>query len=200
MNNYMFMTITGETCAGKSHLLDELVARDIVNKIVSCTTRPPRVGEVEGKDYYFLSKDDFQWALDRGDFAEVVEFNGTYYGTTHGEIQTKVDGKKPGVIIVEPKGVEIYRKYCSSQRIQMIKIYVMTPEKVRLDRLSKRFMKELELSSEERLKLIERFTKRIYATATEEQQWSLAHKYDLYVSGEYTESAISLIKEAIRNF
>jgi len=194
------MTITGETCAGKSYLMDELVARDMVNKIISCTTRPPRAGEIDGKDYYFLSKEDFQWGLDCGNFVEHVEFNGTYYGTTNDEIQTKINGKKPGAIIVEPQGVEIYNRYCLGQDIKMMKVFVMTPEKVRLDRLSKRFLKELESSSEERLKLIERFIKRIYATATEEQIWVQAHRYNAYVSGEYTESAIMLIKEAIKDY
>jgi len=200
MNNYTLMTITGETCAGKSYLLDKLVENNIVNKIVSCTTRPPRIGEIDGKDYYFLSKEDFQWGLDRGNFAEHVEFNGTHYGTTNDEIQSKIDGRKPGTIIVEPQGVEIYERYCLGQNIRMMKVFVMTPEKVRLDRLSKRFQKELESSSEERLKLIERFTKRIYATATEEQIWAQAHRYNLYVSGEYTEASISLLKEAIEKF
>lgn len=203
MNNYTLMTITGETCAGKSYLLDELIARDMVNKIVSCTTRPPRVGEIDGKDYYFLSEEDFQWGLDRGDFAEYIKFNGVYYGTRHNELQSKITELKPGVIILEPNGVNIYEQYCATQAIAMLKVFVMTPEKVRLERLNKRFLKELNSCSdnpEDRFRLIEQFTNRVYSTATEEQKWVTSRRYDLYVSGEYTRASIELIKELIKNY
>ena len=202
MNNFVLMTITGESAAGKSYLLDKLTEQDVVNKIVSCTSRPPRTSEVEGKDYYFLSeekfKDEFRWKLDRGHFAEMVNYNGTYYGTTHIELENKINGLKPGAIIVEPQGVNIYKKYCSGQRIQMLKVFVMTNEDVRLQRLNQRLLIELDTDPLDKLKHIIRHTNRIIATATEEKTWSTAHKYDLYVSGEYLEPAISLIKQAIK--
>lgn len=197
-DNFILMTITGETCAGKSYLLDELVRRGIVNKIISCTTRPIRTNEVEGKDYYFVNKNDFQWELDRNNLIEFVKFNDAWYGTTNKEFQNKIDGKKPGVIIIEPNGIKIYEKICKEQNIRMLKIFVNTPEKVRLDRLNKRFLKELESSTEDKFKLIERFSKRV--RAIEEYTWKSAYDYDLYVSGEYIEPSIMLIKEVIKNF
>ena len=48
---------------------------------VSCTTRPPRAGEVHGQDYYFLSEEEFISRRDAGDFAEWAEVHGKLYGT-----------------------------------------------------------------------------------------------------------------------
>lgn len=48
---------------------------------VSCTTRQPRVGEMDGRDYFFVSKDDFLARRDAGYFAEWAEVHGNYYGT-----------------------------------------------------------------------------------------------------------------------
>lgn len=48
---------------------------------ISCTTRPPREGEQDGKDYYFLSVDEFNEKLENGEFAEWAEVHGNFYGT-----------------------------------------------------------------------------------------------------------------------
>lgn len=53
-----------------------------IHESVSCTTRPIRPGEVEGKDYYFLSKEQFEKKLAEGDFLEYAEVFGYYYGTS----------------------------------------------------------------------------------------------------------------------
>lgn len=54
---------------------------------VSCTTRAPRDGEVDGRDYRFLSRGDFQGAVDRGEFAEWAEVHGNLYGTLRTEVE-----------------------------------------------------------------------------------------------------------------
>ncbi|WP_238588216.1 guanylate kinase [Gemmatimonas phototrophica] len=54
---------------------------------VSCTTRAPREGEVDGRDYRFLSRDAFHTAVDRGEFAEWAEVHGNFYGTLRSEVE-----------------------------------------------------------------------------------------------------------------
>lgn len=54
---------------------------------VSCTTRAPREGEVDGRDYRFLSRDEFEAAVARGDFAEWAEVHGSLYGTLRTEVE-----------------------------------------------------------------------------------------------------------------
>ena len=72
---------------GKTTIARELLARrDDIGYSVSCTTRLPRSGETDGKDYYFLSRGEFEAARERGDFAEWAEVHGRLYGTLRREV------------------------------------------------------------------------------------------------------------------
>jgi guanylate kinase len=68
------------------------IARAIMQKYpgmlfsVSATTRPPRTGEINGKDYFFLSKEEFQGKVQQGDLVEWEEIYGNYYGTLKSEV------------------------------------------------------------------------------------------------------------------
>lgn len=63
---------------------------DSIRFSVSATTRPPRPGEVDGKDYYFLSDDEFQKKIEAGEFLEWEEFyNGKRYGTLRSDVEKK---------------------------------------------------------------------------------------------------------------
>lgn len=60
--------------------------RDDLGYSISCTTRAPRNGEVDGRDYHFLSRDDFTARRDRSEFAESAEVHGNLYGTLRSEV------------------------------------------------------------------------------------------------------------------
>jgi guanylate kinase len=64
-----------------------LQRREDVGYSISCTTRRPRPGEVDGKDYHFLSYDDFVQRRERGEFAESADVHGNMYGTLKAEIE-----------------------------------------------------------------------------------------------------------------
>ncbi|MBK8870156.1 MAG: guanylate kinase [Elusimicrobia bacterium] len=75
--------------AGKSTLCHALAQRrGDVRLSVSCTTRPPREGEREGVDYYFVTESDFGKKLDRGEFLEWAQVHGHLYGTPKGPIES----------------------------------------------------------------------------------------------------------------
>ena len=78
----ILMVVSGPSGVGKGTLVKTLVKRreDVVES-VSCTTRAPREGEVHGREYYFLSKEEFQKRIDEGDFLEYDEHFGNFYGT-----------------------------------------------------------------------------------------------------------------------
>lgn len=81
--------ITAPSGAGKTSLAKKLMSehKDILFS-VSATTRTPRAGEIHGKDYYFLSKDEFQSKIDAGEFIEWEEFyNGSRYGTLRSDVE-----------------------------------------------------------------------------------------------------------------
>lgn len=89
MNKGKVIIITAPSGAGKTTLAKRLMQehKDILFS-VSATTRPPRDGEIHGKDYYFLTKEDFQNKIDAGEFLEWEEFyNGSRYGTLRSDVE-----------------------------------------------------------------------------------------------------------------
>ena len=74
------IVIIGESGCGKSTVQKELQKMGI-SKVITCTTRPSRVGETNGVDYHFLSKEDFCKKMVENEFAEHASYNGWNYGT-----------------------------------------------------------------------------------------------------------------------
>ena len=79
---HVLLAVSGPSGVGKGTMVKTLIARraDVVES-VSCTTRAPREGEVHGKHYFFLSKEEFERRIEEGDFLEYDEHFGNYYGT-----------------------------------------------------------------------------------------------------------------------
>ncbi|HTI51508.1 MAG TPA: guanylate kinase [Planctomycetaceae bacterium] len=86
-----FVVLSGPSGSGKTTIVERLLAESPVRliKSVSATTRPPRKHEVHGKDYYFLTPEEFTARRSRGEFLECAEVHGTgnWYGTLQSEIQ-----------------------------------------------------------------------------------------------------------------
>jgi guanylate kinase len=81
------LVVTGPSGVGKGTLIRELLRRRPDFRLsVSATTRKPRAGEVDGRDYHFLTKDDFEHRLARGEFLEHALYAGNMYGTPRSEI------------------------------------------------------------------------------------------------------------------
>lgn len=89
---------------------------------VSATTRPPRTGEVEGKDYFFLSKEIFQRKVAEGDLVEWEEIYGDYYGTLKSEVDRALQQGKIMLFDVDVKGaLSIKRVYPDDSVLIFIK-------------------------------------------------------------------------------
>lgn len=81
------LILSSPSGGGKTTLARMLLQRrEDVGYSISCTTRSPRHGETHGKDYHFLSLDDFRDRRGRGDFAESAEVHGNLYGTLKSEV------------------------------------------------------------------------------------------------------------------
>lgn len=80
MNNVVFI-LTGESASGKSSVQNYMVENLGFKRIVTYTTRPPRENEVDGLDYYFITKSHFLKLKEQGFFAETAYYNGWYYGS-----------------------------------------------------------------------------------------------------------------------
>ncbi len=77
----ILFVISAPSGAGKTTLCAALRQTPDFMYSVSCTTRPPRLGEIDGEDYHFLSPDAFRAHIAAGDFLEHAEVHGNYYGT-----------------------------------------------------------------------------------------------------------------------
>ena len=82
MNKKLFV-ISGCSGVGKGTVLKEFMARNTEDFMlsVSCTTRKPRPGEVDGINYFFMSVEEFQDCIKKDKFLEYAQFAGNYYGT-----------------------------------------------------------------------------------------------------------------------
>ena len=114
------------------HLLER---RRDVGYSVSCTTRAPRPREVDGKDYYFLTRDEFIQRRLAGDFAESAEVHGNLYGTLRSEV-ARVLGKGQHVIMdIDVQGARQIREAFPTS----VTVFVLPPSgEVLLERLRKR--------------------------------------------------------------
>ncbi|MGA7578807.1 MAG: guanylate kinase [Desulfobaccales bacterium] len=103
--------ITAPSGTGKTTLLKELLAGDPCLRFsISFTTRPPRPGEVPGKDYFFVTPEEFARLRDRGDLAEWVEQYGYGYGTSRQRVQETLDLGADVVFDIEPRGAKALKR------------------------------------------------------------------------------------------
>ena len=82
----MILIITGPSGVGKNTIIDALSKKLDFNFSVSHTTRPKRVSEVNGKDYYFISNEEFQNMITNNELVEFEEYGGFAYGTSRKEL------------------------------------------------------------------------------------------------------------------
>lgn len=97
--------ISGSSGVGKGTVIKEFLRRNPNFKLsVSCTTRAPREGEVHGENYFFLSREEFQACIDRGEFLEWAEFSGNMYGTQRPYIEEKLAQGRKLILEIDTKG------------------------------------------------------------------------------------------------
>ena len=96
---------------GKTRIARELLARrSDVGYSVSCTTRPPRPGEEEGRDYFFLTHDEFVARVGRGEFAEWANVHGKLYGTLRGEVERVLGEGRHVLMDIDVQGAEQFTR------------------------------------------------------------------------------------------
>ena len=93
-----------------------LERRADVGYSVSCTTRPPRDGEVDGRDYRFISLEAFAAARVAGEFAEWAEVHGNFYGTMRSEIQRVLNAGQHVLMDIDVQGARQFHVACQHHR------------------------------------------------------------------------------------
>jgi guanylate kinase len=131
----MLIVVTAPSGAGKTTIVKELMNR--INDLkfsVSATTRHKRNGEIDGKDYYFISKDEFEQKVKQGEFVEYEEVHGNYYGTLKKEIEKFINLGKDVIFDVDVKGALSIKKTFS----EALTFFIYAPEDVIISRLKNR--------------------------------------------------------------
>lgn len=97
--------VSGPSGAGKSTVTERLRAiRPELEFSVSCTTRPPRSEEKNGKSYFFISKDEFNRRLKNGEFLEYAEVHNNFYGTLRAEVTNRVENGRDVLLDIDVQG------------------------------------------------------------------------------------------------
>ena len=105
------LLLSGPSGSGKSTLIKEILTRfEDVYFSVSTTTRPRREGEVDGKDYHFVSKELFEKEIEAGMFLEWARVHGNYYGTSLRPVMEALEAGKLVVFDIDVQGFEAIRK------------------------------------------------------------------------------------------
>lgn len=101
----LLVVISGPSGAGKGTLCKEVLLRnDDIKMSVSCTTRSPRDGEVEGENYYFVTKEKFQEMINDNAFLEYAQVYDNFYGTPYAGIEKKLEEGKDVILEIDIQG------------------------------------------------------------------------------------------------
>jgi guanylate kinase len=91
---HVLMAVSGPAGVGKGTIVKTIIQRrDDVVESVSCTTRLPREGEIDGKHYFFITKEEFLRRIEEKDFLEYDEHFGNYYGTPRSFVEKTLETK-----------------------------------------------------------------------------------------------------------
>lgn len=116
--------ITGPSGVGKGTLIRELLRRVRGLELsVSATTRAPREGEVDGREYHFLTPEEFERRIEQNDFLEFATYSGNRYGTMRSEVERCLDHGKSVVLEIEVQGAQQVR----ATDLASVQIFIAPP-------------------------------------------------------------------------
>ncbi len=179
----LLVVLSGPSGVGKGTVRKALFNKKGHNLVysVSMTTRPPREGEVDGVDYYFVSKEEFLKRIKNDQFLEWAEFVGNYYGTPKDKIEEQLQEGHEVVLEIEVNGALQVR----NKMPEAVFIFLVPPGKQALfDRLKQRGTEDDALI-EERIEKAKR-------------EFLLAHKYDYIVVNDDYDNAADRVLAIIR--
>ncbi|MCR5758080.1 MAG: guanylate kinase [Selenomonas sp.] len=148
MSKGLLIVVSGPSGTGKGTVCGELLnqAQDLAYSI-SATTRQPRAGEVDGKNYYFMEKAEFEKKIAEGGFLEYANVYGNYYGTPLGKIEERLAEGEDILLEIDTQGALNVMKKCP----QGLFIFLMPPSLAELERRIRGRGSETEESLQQRM-------------------------------------------------
>lgn len=112
MKRGTFFVLSGPSGSGKGTVLQEVLRKsDRIVYSVSATSRSPRAGEVDGINYYFKSREEFETLIKADAFIEYTETYGNYYGTLKSEVEKAIENGKNVILEIDPVGARNVRAH-----------------------------------------------------------------------------------------
>ncbi len=176
----LVIVISGPSGVGKGTLTKALLKKEGHNFVYSSsmTTRAPRTGEIEGKDYFFVDQAFFQQKIKEKYFLEYNKFIGNYYGTPYDKVLDQVEEGKEVILEIDVQGSLQIRKHKISK--DAVFIFIVPPTKQALyNRLKKRNTESEDI-------ICQRMDKA-------DQEFLLAYKYDYIVVNDDIDKAVDKI-------
>ncbi len=182
MNKGLLIVVSGPSGAGKGSICRQLL--NTVSEIklsVSVTTRNPRSGEVEGENYYFVEKKDFEKLIEKDDLLEYAKVYDNYYGTPRKYVIDHIQQGKDVLLEIDIQGaLQIKERYPEG-----IFVFILPPSMQELKRRIIHRGSETEASLEKR-----------FQSAFEEINY--VKKYDYCVVNDHLDQAVERVKAIIK--
>ena len=131
MSNGNLFVVVAPSGAGKTTLVDELLKREAnIRLSISYTTRAPRKGEQDGREYHFIAREAFERMIAAGEFLEHANVYGNYYGTSRKWIERELAGDHDVLLEIDWQGARQVRKLFA----HMVGIFILPPSIAELRR------------------------------------------------------------------
>lgn len=120
------IVLAGASASGKTEVAKELAKKYGITKVITTTTRNMRTGEVNGRDYFFVTKEQFEEMISAGRFVEYTFYNGNLYGSTKDQIAPNK------CVVIDPAGL---RAYISLNDPKIVTFFLDSEEETRFKRM-----------------------------------------------------------------
>ncbi len=172
----ILFVVSAPSGTGKTTLCENLRATPDFIYSVSCTTRPPRAGEVDGTDYHFLTREAFEGKIERGEMLEYALVHGNYYGTLKATVKEALVQGTDVLLDIDVQGAATIRQTEDEMlRGSLVDVFIMPPTPEELEKRLRKRGTETEEQLRQRLR-----------TGREESKLWLLYKYTI-LSGSMEE-------------
>lgn len=180
MDKGLLIVVSGPSGTGKGTVCTKLLEETTTAYSISATTRAPRAGEIDGKNYYFLTREEFEKRIAAGDFLEYANVYGNYYGTPLGAIRERLANGEDVLLEIDTQGALNVMEKCPDALF----IFLLPPSIAELERRIRGRGSETEESLAKRL-------------GAAKEEIAIGKKYKYVVVNDTVKNAVASIKSII---
>lgn len=180
MKKGLLIVVSGPSGTGKGTVCARLLEETAMAYSISATTRAPRAGEVDGKNYYFLTREEFEKRIAAGDFLEYANVYGNYYGTPLGAIKERLADGEDVLLEIDTQGALNVMGKCPDALF----IFLLPPSIAELERRIRGRGSETEESLAKRL-------------GAAQKEIAIGKKYKYVVVNDTVKNAVASVKSII---